>query len=369
VAGRLPAANCNVPVVRNAAIHFSLLFPVVPLALAVAVTAESKRAPVDHVAHSTLRVITSAGTGLLPIYLSGDLSKPQPRVTRVIVIFHGKGRNAEGYFRSTNDAVGSAGKEGGGTVVIAPQFLIEEDAEAHHLDPSVLRWHHEGWEAGENAVGPASISSFDAIDAILAQLADRSRFPYLVQIVLAGHSGGGQILQRYAVVGHGEAALTKAAVRVRYVVANPSSYVYFSEDRPVSSGGFAPYSGPCKNFNRWKYGLQHPPPYVGQASADIEENYSRRDVIYLLGTADTDPHHPDLDVSCEAEAEGPYRLARGEAYFAYMKSRHAAALSQRLWKVPGVAHDERGMFHSSCGMAALFDLPGCGPDKTQLDKH
>ena len=354
----------NVRVVRNVAIDFSLLFSVVLLALAGAVTAESQRTPVDHVAHSSLRVTTSAGTGLLPIYLSSDLSKPQPGVTRVIVIFHGKGRNAEGYFRSTNDAVESAGKEGrGGTIVIAPQFLIEEDVEAHHLDPNVLRWHHERWEGGENAVGPVPISSFDAIDAVLAQLADRSRFPDLVQVVLAGHSGGGQILQRYAVVGRGEAVLAKAGVRVRYVVANPSSYVYFSEDRPVSSGAFAPYSGPCKSFNRWKYGLQAPPPYVGQAAADIEENYSRRDVIYLLGTADTDPHHPDLDVSCEAEAEGPYRLARGEAYFAYLKSRHAAAFSQRLWKVPGVAHDERGMFHSSCGMAALFDLPGCGSDK------
>jgi hypothetical protein len=82
-------------------------------------------------------------------------------------------------------------------------------------------------------------------------------------------------------------------------------------------------------------------------------------VIYLLGTADTDPHHPDLDVSCQGGAEGPYRFARGTAYFAYLKARHAEGFSQRLWEVPGVAHDERGMFHSSCGMEALFDIPGC----------
>ena len=320
--------------------------------------AESTRHAVNEVAHYGVRVSTAAGTGLLPIYLSSDWSKPQPQITRAIIIFHGVKRNSATYFRSANEAVESAGKAGLGTIVLAPQFLIEEDATAFHLASAILRWRHPQWESGSDASGPAPISSFDAIDAVLAQLADRSHFPNLQQVVLAGHSGGGQILQRYAVVGRGEAALIVAGVRVRYVVANPSSYVYFSDDRPVSS--FTYNDGSCKSFNHWKYGTVEPPSYVGRDSfADMEESYARRDVIYLLGTADTDPHHPDLDVSCEAEAEGPNRFARGTAYFAYMKGRHPDVLSQRLWQVPGVAHDERGMFHSSCGMEALLDIPGC----------
>ena len=332
--------------------------------LSIMLTAESTRSTVDEVAHSTLRVTTSAGTGALPIYVSSDWSKPQPKVTRAIVIFHGKKRNAVGYFRSAKEAVQSAGNAGRGTIVIAPQFLTEEDAAEFHLDAAVLRWHHQRWEGGDNATGPAPISSFDAIDALLAQLADRSLFPDLVQVVLAGHSGGGQVLQRYAVVGRGEAALTKVGIHVRYVIANPSSYVYFSEDRPLSTTSFARYTGSCQSFNHWKYGVEETPPYVGQSSfVSMEESYSHRDVIYLLGTADTDPHHPDLDVSCEGEAEGPHRLARGTAYFAYLKARHPEGFSQRLWEVPGVSHDERGMFHSSCGMEALFDVPGCASAK------
>jgi pimeloyl-ACP methyl ester carboxylesterase len=338
-----------------------LILPLlVSVVLSTGFAVASTRQTVDEVAHSSLRVTTAAGSGLLPIYVSSDWSNPQPRVTRAIVIFHGIKRNAAGYFRSANEAVQSAGKAGQGTIVIAPQFLTEEDAAAFHLDPSVLRWHRERWEGGANAVEPAAISSFDAVDAVLAQLADRSRFPDLTQVVLAGHSGGGQVVQRYAVVGRGEAALAKVGVRVRYVIANPSSYVYFSEDRPLSTTSFARYTGSCKAFNRWKYGVEEPPPYVGQDTfASMEERYSHRDVIYLLGTSDTDPHHPDLDVSCEGEAEGPHRLARGTAYFAYMKARHPENFTQRLWEVPGVAHDERGMFHSPCGMEALFDIPGC----------
>jgi pimeloyl-ACP methyl ester carboxylesterase len=341
------------------------------LALTLPLLTAETHSTLDEVAHSALRVTTPAGTGTMPIYVSSDWSKRQPKVTRAIIIFHGKKRNADSYFRSAKEAVESAGNAGRGTIVIAPQFLTEEDAAAFHLDGGVLRWHRELWEAGDNAAGPAAaISSFDAIDAVLGQLADRSRFPDLVQVVLAGHSGGGQVLQRYAVVGRGEAALTKVGVRVRYVIANPSSYVYFSEDRPLSNTNFARYTGSCKAFNRWKYGIEEVPPYVGQNSfVSMEQSYSRRDVIYLLGMADTDPHHPDLDVSCEGEAEGPQRFARGTAYFAYIKARHPEGFSQRLWEVPGVAHDERGMFHSACGMEALFDIPGCASAKHQDAKH
>jgi pimeloyl-ACP methyl ester carboxylesterase len=338
----------------------SILLLLVFMVLSTGFATESTRQTVDEVAHSGLRVMTSAGTGFLPIYVSSDWSKPQPGVTRAVVIFHGVKRNAAVYFRSASEVVQSAGNAGKGTIVIAPQFLTEEDAAAFHLDQSVLRWHHERWEGGANAVGPAAISSFDAIDAVLAQLADRSRFTGLVQVVLAGHSAGAQVVQRYAVVGRGETMLTKLAVRVRYVIANPSSYVYFSEDRPLNTASFARYTGPCKVFNRWKYGVEEPPPYVDQDSlAGLEERYSHRDVIYLLGTADTDPHHPDLDVSCEGEAEGSNRFARGTAYFAYLKARHPGNFSQRLWEVRGVAHDEREMFHSKCGMQALFDMTGC----------
>ncbi len=341
-----------------------ILLSVIIALTAPAHTAETARHPVDEIARYGVRVTTPAGTGLLPIYVSSDWNKPQPQVTRALIIFHGVKRNAAAYFRSAQEAVDEAGKAGRGTIVIAPQFLIDEDAAALHLASPILRWRHPEWESGSDATGPVPISSFDAVDAILAQLADRSRFANLQQVVLAGHSGGGQILQRYAVVGRGEDALIKVGVRVRYVVANPSSYVYFSDERPLSANSFTHYAGACRSFNRWKYGTVEPPSYVGRSSfSNMEESYARRDVIYLLGTADTDPHHSDLDISCEAEAEGPNRFARGTAYFAYMKGRHLDALSQRLWLVHGVAHDERGMFHSPCGMEALFDIPGCASAK------
>jgi len=62
------------------------------------------------------------------------------------------------------------------------------------------------------------------MDHIVQLPADRSRFLNLRSIVLAGHSGEGQFMQRYAAVNQME---QKLGVSIRYVVANPSSYLYF----------------------------------------------------------------------------------------------------------------------------------------------
>jgi pimeloyl-ACP methyl ester carboxylesterase len=322
--------------------------------------------PVTVIAPQRLAVTTPAGKGLLPLYVSRDWSKPQPDITRAIVFFHGKLRNADVYNASGLKAIEAAGAAGKHTVLITPQFLGQVDVNEHHVANDVLRWAPEAWMAGADAISPAAISSYSAMDAILAQLSDRTIFPNLKDVVVAGHSGGGQVVQRYAVVGRGEAALLKAGTSVRYVVANPSSYVYFNTDRPqldskLTDMRFAPFDGgSCKKFNRWKFGVEDPPPYVGEnLFANMEAAYARRDVIYLLGLDDTDPNHPELDKTCGAEAEGPYRLFRGTAYFRYMQSRHPNALTQQLWDVPGVGHDGDRMFNSQCGLAALFEVKTC----------
>jgi hypothetical protein len=161
-------------------------------------------------------------------------------------------------------------------------------------------------------------------------------------------------VQRYAVVGRGEAALATAGVHVRYVVANPSSYLYFDDQRPVAAGDS------CPTVNQWKYGWPGAPAYARASSPQAyEAGYVRRDVVYLLGTADTDPDHPALDKSCAGEAQGPYRYARGLAYFAYLQKRNPAMKAQRIVPVEGVGHDGDAMFTSVCGLSVLFDRAGC----------
>jgi pimeloyl-ACP methyl ester carboxylesterase len=312
----------------------------------------ASRRPVEVIATSRISV---GDQGVLPLYVSRDWDKPLPGITRAVVILHGVLRNADVYYRSAELAQAAAGETGRSALLIAPQFLTDIDVDAFDLSPDTLRWSREGWEGGDPALAPSPASSFDTLDAILARLADRRIFPDLKQVVVAGHSGGGQVVQRYAIAGRGEAALTREAIAVRYVVANPSSYAYFSPERP--DGAIA---ASCPGYDNWKYGMGRRPPYLADASpAELEQRYVARQVIYLLGTRDTDPNHSVLDKSCMAEAQGPFRYARGHAYAAAMAARDAGTPNHVTWDVPGVAHSGEKMLTSPCGLAALFDLPGC----------
>jgi pimeloyl-ACP methyl ester carboxylesterase len=312
--------------------------------------------PVKEIANLRISV---AGQGTLPLYVSADWSNSLPDITRAILILHGRLRNADVYFQSARTAQAAAGEAGKSTIMIVPQFLAEVDIEAYHLPPDTLRWTLEGWEGGDAALAPAPASSFEALDAILARLADRRLFPNLRQVVVAGHSGGAQVVQRYAIAGKGELALTRQGIGVRYVVANPSSYAYFNGERPEPS-----IAANCPDYNHWKYGMEARPDYLaGPPIAALEQAYVARRVIYLLGMLDTNPNHPALDKACMAEAEGPYRYARGHAYAAAMQIRDGGTPNHSVWDVPGVGHDGDKMLTSSCGLKALFDLPGCEADR------
>jgi pimeloyl-ACP methyl ester carboxylesterase len=315
---------------------------------------------VKRIASRGMVVKTDKGEAEIPLEISRDWSEPQAQITRALIIIHGKGRDVEGNFDSarrgarTSDASES-------TLIIAPQFLREVDIPAHRLGPKILRWSQGEWSAGEDAMAPIALSSFGVLDAIVQRLGDRRLFPALQQIVIAGHSAGGQIVQRYAVVGLAPKALP-ADLHVRFVIANPSSFLYFDDLRPAPGGALVPFPGAaaCRRFNRWRYGPRDAPAYVADASfAALEQAYAASDVIYLQGTADNDPKHPDLDTSCAGEAQGANRYERGNAYFHYMQSRHPGGGAQRFWQVPGVAHDASRMFNSECGLAAVFDHGAC----------
>jgi hypothetical protein len=330
---------------------------------ALAMTAAAAQTPVPPavatVVDGRLLVGTSAGSGSLPIFVSRDWAHPLPAIRRVVIIIHGYERNAADYAKTVMGLGPPAD-----TLVIAPQFLAVEDVAAHDLSDDVLRWRRDRWSDGLPAEGQARLSAFDAIDALLATLGNRAMLPNLSTIVLSGFSAGGQLVQRYAAVGKGEDVVGRGDVRLRYVVGSPSSYVYFGDERPRADGTLGPFAAAaCPGFDRWKYGFAGElPSYVAALKsrpAELEKRYAARQVIYLLGTADTDPNHRFLDKSCAGEAQGPNRYARGVAYFHAMEARDGAALKQFLAAAPGAAHNAAKVLGSPCGRAALFDDKDC----------
>ncbi|MGE0723636.1 MAG: alpha/beta hydrolase [Alphaproteobacteria bacterium] len=327
--------------------------------------ATGQRAPVARVGDQRIAVPLGAGTAQLAAFADFPLAAPPAAFRRIVVVIHGTLRNADVYLDGMVAAVDAAGARE--TAVIAPQFLASVDAAAHAIPPDVLRWDVQGWKDGAGALyppdaDPVASSSFAALDALLGALADRSRHPRLDTVVLAGHSAGAQVLARYAAAGRGDARLREAGIAVRFVIANPSSYLYLDRRRPDGEGGFAPFAADrCPGFDAYKYGLEAPNPYVAAASREaLRERLLGREIVFLLGESDADPRHRQLDRSCPAQSQGPHRLARGLAYHAYLRAfERNDASHHRLVVVPGVGHDNRSMFGSSCGRAALFADGSC----------
>ena len=299
----------------------------------------------------------------MPVYANRDLARDGSGIKLAIVVQHGNSRNGAAYFATVAKLVMEAGRARDGVLVLAPQFFTRADNH-RTLPASVPRWGASAWPAGADA-HDVPLSSLDVYDHLLEWLADRERFPNLQRVVLAGHSAGAQLVQRYAALNRSEEKLRSAGIGMRYVVANPSSYIYFTNER-LTPAGFGPFDArACPTYDDYKYGFFNPVRYAAQVDPGAAlERYASRDVVYLFGANDTDPDHDQLDKTCAAVAQGRHRVERGLNYVRYLRhiSGRLGNLAQRAFEVEGVGHNQRSMFRSTCGVEVLFEtallLPG-----------
>jgi hypothetical protein len=298
------------------------------------------------------RLVSLSGQLRIPYCSNRSLTTHNPAVRRAIIVVHGQGRNGPGYFQSMLDAAQSAGVQSE-TLIIAPHFLIEEDVQAHGLANDVPFWTEDGWKQGDDSLSTAAHpraareSSFDFTFAILRDIGNRTVFPNITRVVLVGHSAGGQLVQRFA------AAAGPAARIARYVVANPSSYLYMDGKRI----GLVSAPPLCGNYNSYKYGLENLNRYMLNRGVNaLRTQYSQAHVVYLLGADDRDPKDDDLDKSCPAAVQGAHRLERGNRFYEWLGQHYGGEIYGRHRKVivPGVGHSAGGMFNSMEGIQQIF---------------
>jgi pimeloyl-ACP methyl ester carboxylesterase len=325
-------------------------------------------------------------------YASHSLMRPNPAIERVVILVHGIDGGASMNFVTLVKSARRAEESGvasrvlDGSLLIAPHF--PRDAPGDHFS-----WGKQSWHVGDRTPGRPAVSSYEILDRLVVELTRSGRFPRLHTITLAGHSAGGQLTHRYASVSNAEDELPRG-IRMRYVAANPGTYLYLRPERPyfererrgaegfslpfTSDGDRAPgFRGAprCPNqYDRYRFGLAELNAYASRAGAErIVQHATTRDVTYLIGLDDTTsldcsaPDAPsrcdqklarnvqDLDKSCPAELQGPDRLARARHYSAFM-ARYFPGHRQRLIEIAGVHHASRPMFESDEGVRALFDV-------------
>lgn len=333
----LPVRGRTRRVLASASLVAGLVAPVGPAASQAAGSHGTSNRVAASLTSPTSRTF-QVGTKVLDYCGNGSVALRTKSITRVVVVVHGSSGNYCDYARYAMESASDAGVLGS-TLVVAPHFPTSEETN----DQRRLIW-GSGWREGNtsNNADGTKVSSFEALDQLTAAV--RATFGTGVPLRLIGHSAGGQFVQRYA---EGSDAPID-----RFVAANPSSYAYLSAQRWI--GGTAVTSVPgCAGYDMWKYGLQGLNSYM-RSAGDIRARYAGHRVALLLGGADV-LRDSELDVGCEADAQGGNRLERGQTFFrrlpdqlGYLPKGHSLSV------VPGVGHEGRSMIRSAAARTLLF---------------
>jgi hypothetical protein len=331
-------------VIRLAFLLCLALFPVRARAAACTTAAQS----------CTEWVTFNGGPSRSLVYRTYSFETRNADITRAFILVHGAGRDADNYFR-TAVAAAFLGDALENTIVISPRFASNDARGCRDtLASNEVNWSCNGdsWRSGGIATSDDKLTSYDFTDEILRKLARKDIFPNLKAIVVAGHSAGGQYVTRYEMANKVHDSL---GVPVTYVVSNPSSYAYLDALRPASDGGdFRPFNDGrnCTTFDRWPYGLLNRTGYTGKIPDEqLKKQIAARPVTYLLGEIDILPLG-GFDSSCPAMAQGPTRLARGQAFVKYINQRYGAHHQASI--VPLCGHNARCMFTSEPALPIIF---------------
>jgi len=315
----------------------------------------------------------------------GPLIDKHPKITTGVIVMHGTDKNANDYYCWMEESVDIYFKNRDDVFLVAPKIILRDD----DPDEDILYWDgNSGWKSGgESSVDlKPRVSFFDVLDEIVRIFSNKTLFPAMKEIVVAGHSAGGQTIQRYTVGTTVDASVSKQGITLRYFIANPSSYAYLDSQRvlglppspscgrfcdavsiPSAKYSFAnpsPSTLNCSTYNNWKYGFDDLNTYMSRTdSKQLIKNYSLKDVVYVLGNDDTCNNlfhcgcdDMDMDTGCEAELQGLCRYERGYIYYTYLQQfyKPAKGFIHHVVSVPNVGHDGCGMLTSPNGVGALF---------------
>jgi len=178
------------------------------------------------------------------------------KLKRAVVIIHGLNRDPGTYESNMLSALSQVPISEINTdsvAIVAPFFANGNDKDTQAYPwvnglksgqgsiTNTLVWSGSQWSAGGNNQYPwtssKNISSYTVLDQMIQYFDNKTAFPNINQIVIAGHSLGGQTVQRYAAIGQPGSTQTP----VSYWVGNPNSYVWLSTDRPLSTASCPTY--------------------------------------------------------------------------------------------------------------------------------
>lgn len=310
---------------------------------------------------------TINGTAAMPVqpyYVSTNVDPHTVR--RVVICFPGKQRDSWKYATMFNNALNwvynqkSYGIKQGDVMIIAPTILNMDDLWAGGVEGNWLAYDKSVWQMGGVSHFPPlekSVTFYSAIDKIIKMVMNQTNYPQVNQVVIAGHSMGGQATQRYALL----KADKKYDANIKYWVGNPGSWAWLQNgSRPVPTPGTQ--CNPASEMDKWPYGvgnLSSIPKYarknMTQDSQYYIQRYLKRYVHYGLALLDNGAG----DTHCQAQYQGASHLERGTNFVDYLSKVNNGQwpTNHNLSYVAGVSHQDYPMIAATQSLDFIF-----GPD-------
>jgi hypothetical protein len=339
-----------------------------------------------------------------PFYRTHRLMVRNECITRAIFYVHGSSRSPTSGYDALVDTADANGVLPS-TLVAAPWFQAFEDCTSGTCPaPERIYFDDNGWSQGDDGVvlaTPLSLrphSSYEYMDALIELVTEPAKFPNLREVIVTGHSAGGQYTQRYAAGGL-EPNVVPAGVAVRFLPANPSSYMLVHPSGVNLAPGDDVFD--LLEAFTYKYGLVDRNRYMNLLTSSedssrlnpLVDQYLDRDVTYLIGSEDycdcncfttggvaCDGAISDGTCICgnaiggtcangngnlacddESLAQGDTRLDRAYNYIDHLDANFGN--DHTLEEVPGAGHSSSDMMSCDPVPGILFGGPAVeGPD-------
>ncbi len=234
------------------------------------------------------------------LFVPGTATRNSP----IVIVMHGASRDAPRYYNDWRTEADRAG-----FIVAVPYFSQRDFAGSSGYNLGNV------FDRDTGEMREPTDWTFAAIEPMFDEIVARtgSRQP---GYVLFGHSAGSQFVHRFLY-------FVPDARAERAIAANAGWYTMpdYSVDWPYGLGGS---------------GVQ----------PDVLRRYLSRDIVVLLGDADTLRDDEDLRKSPEADRQGPQRFARGHEFFRVSQARAeelGVDFGWRLQEVPGAEHSNAQM--------------------------
>lgn len=310
------------------------------------------------VASKRFSFIADGTHATIPYNSNYSLDKKNNNITRLMIAIHSSNHDANFYYKNTYKLASELHQEKN-TLIVAPQFLLQSLISSP-LHSDYLYWRVYPFLGSSIATyrnHKAKISAYEVLDMLIDDITQKGNFENIGEVVIFGHSAGGQLVNRYCAYSR----FQKHNLKTRYIVMAPSSYLYFDNKRPIGKDKalFQKATIATKKYNSWGYGLEnlYRVHRKYKISPDMmKKQYAKSDVTYLVGSRDNDPNNSTLSTTVAANLQGSNRLQRMQFYKKHLQNHFGnKVLSQhKFFIIPNVGHSSKGLMNSRIGKRVFF---------------